>query len=474
VGVRAQRIQTNTMPRTIDGPLVIIFGRTNVGKSTLFNALTEKNQALISNIPGTTRDANLSEVKWRGQRFFIIDTGGFIDLDFLRLKKIKAETIDELVQKQARDYLKKADLILFIVDARDGLLPQDQTMAAILKRIIPDKKNIVLVANKTEKLSLAHAGSDFYRLGLGDVIPISALTGAGTGDMLDLVLEKIKASPDPVIEPVQENAIRVSIIGKPNVGKSSLLNAILGYPRVIVSTLPHTTREPQSEKVQYKDQAIIVVDTAGITKHGHKVDNLEKYSMDKSLAAVRKSDISLLVLDVSENLTKQDARLVEEVTSKGKSLILIANKWDLASPRDPKKYARYIYGELPFADYAPIQFLSAKNRLRISQLLDLILEVNKQRYLTLTDNAVERLLKTAVRKHRPTKGKGTKYPRIYEFKQSGVNPPSFMVRIGAAESLADSYLRFLENQLREKFGFSGTPIKMWVQKGRDVHGAHHT
>ncbi len=456
-------------------PLVVIFGRTNVGKSTLFNCLIERHGALVSDIPGTTRDANLGSVVWRGQSFELVDTGGFMDFDFLRLRKIKAETIDEHVQKQARDFIKKADLVLFVVDARDGLLPQDKTMAAIIKRIIPDQKKIMVIANKAEKKSLQASSIEFMKLGLGEVTAVSAATGAGTGDLLDVIYTKISPlslSEEKAPESKAENVLKVAIIGKPNVGKSSLINAILGFPRVIVSAIPHTTREPQREIFSYKNRSIEFVDTAGITKHGHKVDTLEKFSMDKSLAAVNKSDLAILVLDISEPLTKQDARLIEEITGRHKSLIFVANKWDLAEDRDPKKFSNYIYGELPFATYAPIQFLSAKNRARINQLLDLILEVDAQRHIMLPDSATDRLLRTAVKKHRPTKGRGTKYPRIFEFKQTSTNPPSFMVQIGPRQSLADSYLKFLENQLRAKFGFLGTPISMWVKKGRDVHGLH--
>ena len=457
-------------------PLVVIFGRTNVGKSTLFNCLIERHGALVSDIPGTTRDANLGSVVWRGQSFDIIDTGGFMDFDFLRLKKINAETIDELVQKQARDYIKKADLVLFVVDARDGLMPQDKDMSAIIKRIIPDKKTIMVVANKADKKSLViNASIDFMKLGLGEVTPVSAATGTGTGDLLDIIFTKIKPI-ERAEEIVKEELprLKVAIIGKPNVGKSSLINAILGYPRVIVSAIPHTTREPQYARFTYKGKEIEFVDTAGITKHGHKVENLEKFSMDKSLAAVNKADMAILVLDISQPLTKQDARLIEEVTGRRKSLVFVANKWDLAEVRDPKKFTNYIYDELPFATYAPIQFLSAKNRARIDQLLDLLLDVSEQRHIMLPDSATDRLLRMAVRKHRPTKGKGTKYPHIFEFKQTGVNPPSFMIQVGPRQSLADSYLKFLENQLRAKFGFLGTPIVMWVKKGKDVHGLHNS
>lgn len=465
-------------------PLVVIFGRTNVGKSTLFNCLVEQRQALISDIPGTTRDSNLATVSWRGEKFTLVDTGGFMDLNFLSQRKIKAETIDELVQKQARDYLKKADTILFVVDAKDGLLPQDKQMASILKRIISDTSKVLVIANKVDAFKRIPETSDFYNLGLGQIYPVSAATGAGTGDMLDEVIERGNIQENKEEEKNEEEnetvspasrlpqGIKICLLGKPNVGKSSLLNAILGYNRVIVSEIPHTTREPQTTNFTYKNQELILVDTAGITKHGHKSKTLEKFSMDKSLASLKKSDIALLILDINDPLTKQDSRLVEEIFERKKSLIIVANKWDLATERDTKKYTQYIYNELPFATHAPIQFISAKNKSKIDHLLDLIIKVDSERHVTLSQNNLEWLMKTAVKKHRPTKGRGTKYPRLYEFSQTGTNPPSFKVRIGARESLADSYLRFLENQLREKFGFLGTPITMWVQKGRDVHGAH--
>ncbi len=348
------------MPSTSKLPLIVIFGRTNVGKSTLFNCLVEKRQALISDVPGTTRDSNIASVEWRGHQFELIDTGGFMNLDFLSQRKIKAVSIDELVQKQARDYLKKADVIIFAVDAKEGLLPQDKQMASILKRIIPDLSKVIIIANKVDAFKRIPEVSDFYSLGLGQVYPVSAATGAGTGDMLDAVLEILHIDPtktkrldedeeevdeEEMTESAQEEKhqkelaaqpIKVCILGKPNVGKSSLLNAILGYNRVIVSEVPHTTREPQSTNFTYKNKPLVLVDTAGITKHGHKSHTLEKFSMDKSLASLKKSDIALLILDINDPLTKQDSRLVEEIFDRKKSLILVANKWDLADERDTK------------------------------------------------------------------------------------------------------------------------------------------
>lgn len=504
-----------------DLPLVVIFGRTNVGKSTLFNTLAEKKQALISDIPGTTRDSNLAVGEWRGRKFELVDTGGFMNFDYLSKKKIQAETIDEMVQKQAGDYIRRADVILFVVDSKDGLLPQDKIMAQILKRITSQRKSVtMLIANKADSQKQRLAIGDFFSLGFKEVYPVSAATGAGTGDMLDEILkhfkEEIKENDEEEEEDYEEEEkeeeqdddnydnkeegeeneegkknndnkkgsskkkknkdeeeiIRICLLGKPNVGKSSLLNAMVGYERVLVSAIPHTTREPQSTIFEYNGQIIECVDTAGISRHGHKQNNLEKFSMAKSLASLKKANLALLILDINEPITKQDARLTEEIISKQKGLIIVANKWDTVEERETKKYIAHIHRELPFATYAPIQFVSAKNRSKIDHLFDLITEVYKARHTQLSASQLEWLMKTAVKKHRPTKGHGTKYPRLYEFSQSGVNPPTFVVRIGARESLADTYLRFLENQLRANFGFAGTPISIWVKKGRDVHGAH--
>ncbi|MFA4833673.1 MAG: ribosome biogenesis GTPase Der [Patescibacteria group bacterium] len=456
-------------------PMIVIFGRTNVGKSTLFNRLVEKNQALISDIAGTTRDSNLNEVSWRGKKFIVVDTGGIMDLSDKISAEEKIGNIEIKVQDQAQQYLRRADLILFLVDTKTGLLPMDKQMALFLKKSLKETKKIILVANKVDNFRRAGEIAEFNKLALGEPFPISAATGAGTGDLLDLIIKKIKLRKTAVGTKnllSEEEAIRVCIIGKPNVGKSSLLNSILGYERVIVSPEPHTTREPQDTEIIYKTKPIVLVDTAGISKKGTKTKGLEKHGIMKSLKALEKSSIALLVIDINEDITHQDAKLVEEIFERKASLIIIANKWDLIEKKDPKKYSDYIYGSFPFATWAPIHFTSALTGGKVNKILDLILKINEGRKIILGDSQLNKFLLKIVKIHLPAKGKGTKKPHIYEFKQTQNNPPKFQLRIGSRDDLHFSYVRFVTNRLREKFGFLGTPITIEVKKNKGAHGRH--
>lgn len=453
-------------------PLVVIFGRTNVGKSTLFNCLTEKRHAITSNIEGTTRDSNVGTFEWQGKEVELIDTGGIMDLKYLTGKKKKADDIESKVQQQARDYLSRADLILFLVDSKDGILPQDRDMARILKKKDEISKKVLLVANKADSIKIRADVHEFNKLNLGEPIPVSAATGSGTGDLLDIVIKRIKfKNVKKEIEPPDES-IKLCIIGKPNVGKSSLLNALLGYERVIVSDIAHTTREPQDTKLKYKDKEIIIIDTAGISKRGTKTKNLEKFGIEKSLKALKNSDIALLVIDINKEITHQDLKLVEEIVDRRKSFIIIANKWDLIEEKDTKKFTEFIYSKMPFAHYAPLLFVSAKTKSKVHKIFDLALEIAEQRKIKLGDSQLNKFLLSVVKKHRPTKAKGTKHPRIYELKQVQSNPPKFEIRIGAKDTLHYSYLRFIENRLREKYGFLGTPITTYINKNPRIHGKH--
>jgi len=453
-------------------PTVVIFGRTNVGKSTLFNCLTEKKQALVANLAGTTRDCNIGTVQWQGRAFTIIDTGGLMDLTFLKKSKVQAVTIDELVQKQARQFLTRADLVLFLVDNKDGLLPQDEEMVKLLKKFMPEPRKIVFVVNKVDSQRQSVNASDFYKLNLGDLHLISSTTGAGTGDLLDFIINKLKNLKTPTKDIPLElpEPIKVCILGKPNVGKSSLLNSVLGYDRVLVSPIPHTTREPQDTDIVYKERLIKLIDTAGISKQGKKSSGLEKIGIMKSLDILRQANIVLLIIDINELLTQQDAKLVEEIFKHHKSLIIVANKWDLIETRDTKQYTKDIYRSLPFAHYIPIQFLSALKHTKVNHLLDLILKIDEVRHQELTEDQLEHFIKRCINKHKPTKGHGIKKPRIFKFKQMGVNPPAFVIKIGSGENLADSYIRFISNQLRESFGYIATPLNIWVEKARHIHG----
>ena len=318
--------------------------------------------------------------------------------------------------------------------------------------------------------------SEFYKLSFGEPQPISAANGSGTGDLLDIIVDRLKFSKTTTSSINQEVAeienIKVCIIGQPNVGKSSLLNSLLGYERVIVSPTPHTTREPQHTDITYENQSIRLIDTAGISKRGQKGRGLEKFGIAKSLSALAKSDIALLVIDISQPINHQDAKLIEEIVSTNKSFIFIANKWDKIAERDTKKYSNYLYGKLPFARFAPIQFISASTGAKVKKIYDLILKISQERKRQLSDSQLSHFLARVVRIHRPSKGKGVRHPRVRDIRQTGANPPVFSLKIGAKEDLHFSYVRFLENRLRETYGFLGTPLTILVTKSRNVHGTH--
>jgi len=465
-------------------PLVVICGRTNVGKSTLFNALTEKRQALISNIAGTTRDSNLGSLEWRGLPFDIVDTAGLLDTRALSISKIKENDIDSQTQRQARSYLDQADLILFVVDAKDGILAEDKALASGLNKSQKYRNKTILVANKVDNYKLAPETAQFYKLGLGEPLVTSAATGMGTGDLLDIVIDKIGGArknnreeredlEDKKALEEKPRDVRLCIIGQPNVGKSSLLNSILGYERVIVSPTPHTTREPQNTNLIYKNTPITLVDTAGITRRRQKAGKLEQAGIQKSLKSLDHADIALLVLDISTPLTHQDSKLIQEIVDRGKSLILIANKWDIVEDRDTKKWTASLYDKLPFVLWAPIQFISAKTGEKVAKVLDVCLTVAAERSLRLSDSQTEKFLKSVVKIHKPAKGKGLKAPRIYEFKQVKSNPPLFKLRIGPNDDLHFSYVRFVENRLRDRHGFTGTPLKIKVTKDRKSHTTYN-
>jgi len=468
-------------------PLVVIFGRTNVGKSTLFNCLTEKHKALVSNVEGTTRDSNIGIVEWQHASFSLIDTGGIIDLKYLTGQKIKTDDIEAKVQKQARGFIEKASLILFVVDARDRLLPQDKQMALLVKKLLPSDKKIILVANKVDSPGIRKEIAEFNKLGLGEPVAISAANGSGTGDLLDIVVKNLKSAK--LIKITRANAakkvleekpiINVSIIGKPNVGKSSLINAILGEEKIIVSPIPHTTREPRDTMIEYKDYRINLVDTAGISKQGQrgarqqKIKNsLEKVSIEQSIKTLRRAQIALLVIDINEDITHQDAKLVEEILDQKVSIIIVANKWDLVEERDTKIYTQKIYSSFPFIQWSPIQFVSAHSGEKVQKIMDLIVAVSEGRATQVSENALGKFLGKIVKVHRPAKAKGTKHPHVSVFKQVGTNPPLFSIHIGSKDTLHFSYIRFIENRLREKFGFLGTPITIFIDQKKHVHGSH--
>ena len=386
-------------------------------------------------------------------------------------------------------------MVLFVVDGQAGLLPPDRELALACKKLLPKETPILLVVNKIDSPRHRDKISEFYTLGWGEPWPVSAATGMGTGDLLDEIVKqvnrqrrnaknKLSAPHDSLPDATNENELelvayaeqpdyKVCLLGKPNVGKSSLLNALLGYNRVLVSAIPHTTREPQDTFIKYRNKIIQIVDTAGIArKDPGKKKPLEKMGMAKSRQRLNQADIAILLVDISQPISHQEASLAEEIINRKKSLIIAANKWDKVEERDTVKFTEAIYHRLPFVGFAPIAFVSAKTTSKVQKILDLIIEVGAQRSISLSKSQLDHFLSRIVKHHRPAKGKGLKHPHIYSFVQTEAGPPCFTVTIGIKDNLHFSYLRFIQNQLRHTYGFIGTPISIHVARGRQINPQH--
>lgn len=437
---------------------VAIVGRANVGKSTLFNRLVEKNKALVSNFSGTTRDLNIDKVNWQGKQFILIDTGG-LDIDQ------GAGEIEKNVVKQAQKAIGRADLILFLIDVRSGILPQDKELAKeIIKKGL--KNQTILVANKADSSRWRQPGADAYRLNLGEPQMVSAASGSGCGDLLDLIVKKL--SLKNLTETEEKTATKITIVGKPNVGKSSLINSILGEERLIVTDIAHTTREAHDLEFNYQDHDFILIDTAGIRRKS-KINShtLEKKSILKSLKAIGEADVVILITEVNKRIDMQDKKITQEILDQGKPVIIVANKWDLIKDKNTKtvdEFIKYYQGQFPYLRWAPIIFVSAKEGQRTKKILELVLAVQKASRAEIGKKDLELFLKSQVKQHRPSRGKGLKNPFIYKIEQIKTNPPRFLLTVNDPAILHFSYLRFLQNNLRKKFNLTGTPIQFETQK----------
>ena len=438
-------------------PSVVLVGRKNVGKSSLFNRLIESSQAIVSKIPGTTRDVNTGYVRWRGQMLTLMDTGG--------LDVVKTDEIESNVRKQALRAAGKAHVIVFVTDAETGPLSTDLQLARELRKA---GRPVILAVNKADSpQKRAGVGDEWRRLGFGECIAISAINGGGTGDLLDRIFEELKKIELPLdrVEPI----LRMTLIGRPNVGKSSILNALVGEERVIVSAIPHTTREPQDTLLFYDGKPIMVVDTAGIRKRANIGPGLEEMSVEKSLEALKESDVCLLILDAADDIGAQDRHLAGLAESSGKGVIVIMNKWDLISSKTthtPQTFKDHIARTLPFLDWAAIVFVSAKTGQRIHGLLDLALQVKENRDRKLDEETLDQFADTTIKPyikgrtphHKDALGVKRRHPHVYGIRQTSVSPPEFTLVVKDKSVLDKSYLRWTENRLRERFEFEGTPI----------------
>jgi len=436
-------------------PIVAILGRPNVGKSTLFNRLTGGRVAIVEDTPGVTRDRLYRDAEWLGKTFTLIDTGG---INFSGGE----DPLNSQIRKQAQLAMEEADVILFIVDGRTGLLPQDELLAELLRK---NAKPVILVVNKVEQFKDNPELYDFYRLGLSNLVYISAEHGMNTGDLLDLVISKFPEMPEEDYEP---DIIKIAVVGRPNVGKSSLVNVILGQERVIVSNIPGTTRDAIDTPFQRGEQRYLLIDTAGMRRRGNIVDSTERYSVIRALRAVDRSDVVLMVLDAVEGVTEQDKRIAGYVHEAGKGVIIIINKWDLVE-KDEKtmnKFDENIRKQLGFMQYAPTLFVSALTKQRVVKIIELVNFVAEQQNNRISTSVLNEVISEAVQLTPPPSDKGKRLKILY-CTQASLKPPHFIFFVNEPALLHFSYLRYLENKLRENFGFEGTPIRITVRKRED-------
>lgn len=438
-------------------PLVAVVGRPNVGKSTLFNAIVKKRISIVEDIPGVTRDRIYFDAEWLGQEFTMIDTGGieFVGDD---------NHIFTSMRYQAQLAIHEADVILYVVDGKAGIQPQDQEIANLLRS---SGKPVILVVNKIDSVEQEMNIYEFYGLGLGDPVGVSAVNLMNLGDLLDQVLAHIDKVP---VEEEKEGAIHVALIGRPNVGKSSLTNALLGQDRVIVSNIPGTTRDSIDTHWVHEGTEFILIDTAGMRRKG-KIDlPVERYSVVRALRAVDRSDVTVLVLDAVEGVTEQDKKIAGYAHESGKGCIIVVNKWDLVE-KDSKtalKYTDDIRRELAFLQYAPVLYASALTKQRVNRLADLVKYVSEQQNMRISTSVLNELLEDAQLVN-PPPAKSGRVPKIYYMTQASVQPPTFVLFVNDPQLIHFSYVRFLENRLRETFGFEGTPLRLVLRgkKGED-------
>lgn len=439
-------------------PLVAVVGRPNVGKSTLFNAIVNKRISIVEDIPGVTRDRIYFDAQWLNKEFTMIDTGGieFVNAD--------SHVIPKMMRLQAQLAIEEADVILFVVDGKAGVVPADEEVAGILRA---SGKPVVLAVNKIDSINQEPNIYEFYNLGIGDPIGISAKNLMNLGDLLDDV---VKNFPDAGSSEDEEDTIHVALIGRPNVGKSSLTNALLGQERVIVSDVAGTTRDSIDTHWKHDGQKFVLIDTAGMRRKAKIDAPVERYSIVRSLRSVDRADVVILVLDAVDGVTEQDKKIAGYAHEAGKGVIIVVNKWDLIEKdgKTTNKFTEDIYDELGFLQYAPILFASALTKQRIHRLADMIKFVSEQQHMRISTSVLNQLLSDA-QSVNPVPSRSGRVPKIYYMTQASVKPPTFILFVNEPELIHFSYVRFLENRLRESFGFEGTPIRLILRgkKGPD-------
>ena len=433
-------------------PVVAVVGRPNVGKSTFFNYLAGRRISIIEDSPGVTRDRIYAESEWRGKTFTLIDTGG--------IEAYSEDYIKQQMARQAQIAIDTADVIVLMVDVRTGLTASDEDVAVMLRK---SAKPVVVAVNKADSIGNPPPEAyEFYNLGMGEIYPISSIHGLGMGELLDAIYDYF---PEEKIEGEEDDYIKVAVIGKPNSGKSSIINRILGVDRVIVSDIPGTTRDAIDTFYESGDKRYMFIDTAGIRRKSKVDEDIERYSVIRSWTAVDRADVCIIMIDANDGVTEQDTKIAGYAHEQGKASIIAINKWDTITKetKTMEEYRKKVVRELEFMSYAPIVFISAKTGQRVERLFELIDYVNNQASFRVQTGVLNDVLNDAVAMVQPPSDKGKRL-KIYYMTQVGVKPPSFVVFVNSADLMHYSYSRYLQNTLRNNFGFEGTPIRFTIKE----------
>jgi len=438
-------------------PIIAIVGRPNVGKSTFVNRLVGARQSIVDDMPGVTRDRIYFDIEWQHKYFTVIDTGGIIPGD--------EDEIMLSIFDQAQIACDEADKIIFLVDGKDGVHPVDEDIANILRK---SKKEIFLVVNKIDSIHAMPMLSDFYSLAIGEPMAISALHGSGgVGDLLDVLTKDFEAED----EITDENTIKIAIVGRPNAGKSSIINALLNEERVIVSDVSGTTRDSIDSKINYKQKDFVIVDTAGIRKRA-KVDwGVEKFAVDRAIRSIRECDVAVLVIDATEGISDQDKKISALITEAGKGIIIAVNKWDLVDKETNtmNKFEKQISKDVPFLEYAPKIYISAVTKQRLNQIFDKSIEVYEQCIKRVSTGLLNKIINDAYAMNPPSTVKNKRLKILYST-QINTQPPTFVMFTNNGDLMKDHYKRYMEKKLREAFGFFGTPIRIALRERSDKKG----
>ena len=436
-------------------PTVAIIGKPNVGKSTFFNYIVGSRISIVEDTPGVTRDRVYAETNWRGRNFTVVDTAG--------IEPESDDTIISQMREQAKIAIDIADVILFLTDVKQGVTAADQEIALMLKK---SKKPVVLVCNKADNMSRdKNEIYEFYNLGIGEPYPISAANALGIGDVLDAIYENFPQKQDDEDE---DNRIRVAVIGKPNVGKSSLINKILGENRTIVSSIAGTTRDAIDTEYENKYGKYTLIDTAGIRRKSKVTESIEKFSIMRTLLAIERADVCLMMIDALDGVSEQDAKIAGEAHEAGKGIIIVINKWDEYEKETGtlEKYKKEVYNKLSYLSYAPIIFISAKTGQRVDKLFTMINNVAEQNSMRISTSVLNQVINEAIALVQPPTDKGRRLKILYAT-QVSTKPPTFVVFVNNKELFHFSYERYLVNQIRKEFGLEGTPIRMIAREKSD-------